>query len=172
VSSESRHIILPIRADVLAPDQFPVAKFDSANLPPNSLKRNNVTSTVDDAERSGNIKMSDANKRSIEDLDKVIGAMQNLHDHPRMQQRNWVTASKSWLPILNRVKEDLVHPTAAHDLLNETFASVIESLERIGLTIDKRDATTWGYRWHGGIVKGAYPSRAQAIEAALRERLR
>jgi len=115
--------------------------------------------------------VSEAHKRTIEDLGKVISTMQFLQEHPRMQQRNWVASSRDWLPVLHRVQEDLIAPLESHELLNEALAGVFGALERVGLIIEKRDAATWGYRWDGGALIGVYPSRAQAIESALRDRL-
>lgn len=61
--------------------------------------------------------------RTIAALEKVIGEMQYLVDHPRMRQRNWVAAGKMWLPVLHQAKEDLALPdshsaTASAPLVN------------------------------------------------------
>jgi hypothetical protein len=75
------------------------------------------------------------------------------------------------LPILHRVNEDLSHPIETQELLTEALAGVFSALERVGLTVEKRDALVWGYRWDNGSLMGMYESRAQAIEAGLREKL-
>lgn len=111
------------------------------------------------------------NKRTISALDKMMEEMQFLVDHPRMQQRRWVAKGKEWLPVLQHAREDLQRGAAPHDLVMESYQSLLSALENLGLTVEKRDDVSWGYRWHGGPLEGTFPSRAAAVEAALRERL-
>lgn len=109
--------------------------------------------------------------RTIAALEKMIEEMQYLVEHPRMQQRNWVAKGRIWLPVLQHAKEDLQHEVAQQDFVTEAYQSLLLALERIGLKVEKRDETNWGYRWYDGSLTGAYPTRAEAIEAGLRERL-
>jgi hypothetical protein len=109
--------------------------------------------------------------RTVAALAEIIEVMQNLVNHPRVQQRRWVALGKTWLPILQHAKEDLEREVTQYDLVAESHQSILAALQRLGLQIEKRDATSWGYRWHGDMLKGTFSSRADAIEAALRERL-
>lgn len=49
-----------------------------------------------------------ASKRTIAALEKMMQEMQFLVDNPRMQQKRWVAMGRTWLPILNDAKEDLL----------------------------------------------------------------
>lgn len=110
--------------------------------------------------------------RTIEALEKIITQMQYLVDHPRMQQRNWVARGKEWLPVLHHAKEDLSQETSQHDLVVEQYQSLLSTIERVGLVIEKRDETTWGYRWHNGALIGTFRTQSEALEAGLKERLK
>lgn len=101
-------------------------------------------------------------KRTIEALETMIAEMQFLVEHPRMQQKRWVAKGKTWLPVLHNAKEDLAI---------ESYRAIMAVFERLGLSIRKRDAKTWGYSWNGEALKGAFPSIAETMEAALKERL-
>ena len=110
-------------------------------------------------------------ERTIQDLETVMEEMQFLVDHPRMQQKRWVAKGKVWLPILQNAKEDLQHCTEPHDMAIEGYQAIMDVLSKLGLEVKKRDATSWGYSWHGEPLKGGFASQTQAIEAALSERL-
>lgn len=112
------------------------------------------------------------NARTVEAIEKMMEEMQYLVDHPRMQQRNWVAKGRVWLPILQHAKEDLQRDVQQRDFVLESYQSLLAALERVGLTVEKRDETSWGYRWHGGPLTGTYGTRALAIEAGLQARLR
>jgi len=105
-------------------------------------------------------------------LENVIEEMRFLAEHPRMQQRNWVAKAGQWLPVLQHAKEDLQREVRQHDFVAETLQGLLSALERVGLRIEKRDEASWGYCWHSGVLKGAYATRAEALEAALKERLK
>jgi hypothetical protein len=111
------------------------------------------------------------NKRTVAALEKVMEEIQFLVDHPRMEQRNWVAKGKQWLPILQHAKEDLQREVNQQDFVNESYQGFLVSLARLGLKIEKRDEHTWGYRWFDEPLIGAYPTRATAMEAALKIRL-
>lgn len=112
-----------------------------------------------------------AKQRNLAELEQMIKEMQYLVDHPRMQQRNWVASGKRWLPILEHMVEGLQSEVNQFDYVAEAYQSLMAALGKVGLQILKRDGATWGYRWHNGDIKGTFPSRAAAVEAALRERL-
>ena len=112
------------------------------------------------------------NERTIAALEKMMQEMQHLVDHPRMQQRNWVAKGRVWLPILQHAQEDLQREVAQQDFITESYQSLLLVLEHVGLKVEKRDETSWGYCWHDDSLMGAYPTRAAAIEAGLRERLK
>ncbi|MGB7340752.1 MAG: hypothetical protein WBC91_17775, partial [Phototrophicaceae bacterium] len=95
------------------------------------------------------------NDRTIKALDNVMEEMQHLVDHPRMQQRNWVAKGKEWLPVLQHAKEDLQRDVDHNDFVVDAYQGVLEAIKAIGLTIEKRDATSWGYRWHDDQLTGA-----------------
>ncbi len=117
--------------------------------------------------------MSDhPNARTVEAIEKMMETMQYLVDHPRMQQRNWVAAGRRWLPVLQHAKEDLQRGVIQHDNATETANSLLSALARVGLAVEKRDAETWGYRWHDGALTGSYLTRADAVEAGLKERIK
>ncbi len=112
------------------------------------------------------------NARTITAIEKMMNEMQYLVDHPRMQQRNWVASGKQWLPILQHAKEDLQREVSQNDFIAESYQGLLLALERVGLAVEKRDTTTWGYRWHTGALIGAYATRAEAVEAGLKARLK
>lgn len=112
-----------------------------------------------------------AQERTLGELEQMIKEMQYLVDHPRMQQRNWVASGKRWLPILEHTVDGLQSEVTKFDEVAEAYQSLMAALGNLGLQILKRDGATWGYRWHNGDIKGTFPSRAAAVEAALRERL-
>jgi hypothetical protein len=111
------------------------------------------------------------NARTVAAIEKMMSQMQYLVDHPRMQQRNWVARGREWLPVLEHAKQDLQREVTSQDFIVEAYQSLMSVLERVGLTVEKRDETTWGYRWHGNILKGTYITRAEAFEAGLWEKL-
>jgi len=55
--------------------------------------------------------------------------------------------------------------------LNYLAGGLLGALVAVGLTVEKRDTTSWGYRWHGGALEGVFPTQAAAVEAGLRTRL-
>jgi len=114
--------------------------------------------------------MNHPNQRTVEAIDKMMEEMQYLVDHPRMQQRNWVAKGKVWLPILEHAREDLQREVDQNDLLGDSHQALLGALAAVGLTVEKRDASTWGYRWHAGELTGAFPTQAAAVEAGLRAR--
>ena len=114
---------------------------------------------------------SHPNARTVSAIEKMMEEMQYLVDHPRMQQRNWVAKGKEWLPVLHHAKEDLEKEVQQHDFVVETFQNLLLVIERVGLSVEKRDSTSWGYRWHNGPITGAYATRAEAIEAGLKYKL-
>lgn len=108
------------------------------------------------------------NLRTVTALEKMIQEMQFLTEHPRMQQKNWVAKGKEWLPILHHVKEDLQQETNQQDFTKEAYQGLLMVLERVGVKAEKRDANHWGYMYND-VLKGMYPTRVEAIEAALKE---
>ena len=110
------------------------------------------------------------NKRTIIALDTVMEEMQYLVEHPRVQQKTWVAKGKTWLPILQYAKEDLQRDVDQHNVIMDAYQAVLEAIKSIGLTVEKRDEQTWGYRWHDGELIGMFPTQATAIEAGLREK--
>lgn len=111
------------------------------------------------------------NTRTVAAIEKMIEDMQFLVEHPRMQQKRWVAKGKEWLPILEQAKEDLQRDVHQHDFVLDSYQALIGVLASLGLTIEKRDATSWGYSWHGGSLEGVYPTQAAAVEAGLRAKL-
>ena len=109
--------------------------------------------------------------RTAAALDKVIRQMEYLVAHPRIQQNEWVYQGKGWLPTLHQAKMDLTAENDIYQYVVEAHQAVWEALRRFGLEVRQRDRETWAYSWHGAPLVGAYPSQAQALEAALRERL-
>jgi len=116
--------------------------------------------------------MKHVNQRTVEAIDNMMQDIQYFLGHPRMKQRNWIEKAHDWLPALQHAKEDLQREVHQQDFVSESYESVLIAITRLGLTIEKRDSTTWGYRWHGDTLVGAFPSRADAIEAGLRAKLR
>ena len=112
-----------------------------------------------------------ASETIAEQLGKLISEITYLVAHPRIQQKTWVANGKRWLPILEIAKAAILSSSEAKDTSNEAYQAVMDILPRLGLRILKRDPATWGYSWHNEPMKGAYPSVAQAVEAALKERL-
>ncbi|MBX3065592.1 MAG: hypothetical protein KF726_21630 [Anaerolineae bacterium] len=110
------------------------------------------------------------NSRTITDLQAIIEEIKHLVSHPRIQQKTWVAKGKVWLLTLAHAVEELQQGANQQDNATESLQSVLAVLERGGLKIEKRNTTHWGYRWHNGELKGAYATRAEAIEAALRDR--
>lgn len=110
-------------------------------------------------------------KRTIDGLIKIIEEMQYLVEHPRIQQKTWVAKGRVWLPVLQNAKEDLESSLEPHNIAIEGYQALLSTLQRIGLTVEKRDNYSWGYRWNGGELKGAYSSSTEAIEWGLREKL-
>jgi hypothetical protein len=110
-------------------------------------------------------------KRTLEDLDAMIEDIQYFLDHPRTQQNRWVAKGHTWLPILERTKEDLQSEIEHYDIIADAYQSIWMMLHRLGLQLYQRDRTTWAYSRHGTTPKGAFSSRIEALEAALRERL-
>lgn len=111
-------------------------------------------------------------KRTLQALGVVIEEMQNLHDRPRMQQKNWVSKSTSWLPILKHAQEDLAAMIDPFIILAESHQAVLDSLRSLGLQVHQLTPEIWAYSWNEGEKVAAFPSQAKAIEAALRERLK
>ena len=111
-------------------------------------------------------------KRTLEALETIIDEMQYLVEHPRIQQKTWVAKGKTWLPTLHHAKEDLEKLQQPHDFATEAYQSLIAVFEQIGLSIQKRDTTSWGYSWHDEPLKGAFSSVSQAVESALKERIK
>ncbi len=117
--------------------------------------------------------MSDQpNARTVAALESVIKQMQYLVEHPRMQQRNWVASGREWLPVLHNAVEDLQRDVKQQDFVVESYQSLLAALGHVGLQVEKRDAASWGYRWQGEALKGTFRTRAEAVEAALREKLK
>ncbi len=112
------------------------------------------------------------NSRTVTAIETMMQEMQFLVDHPRMQQRNWVAKGKEWLPILQHAKEDLERDDSLQRDWAEAHQAILMALARLGLKVVKRDETSWGYSLHGDILIGSYPTRADAIEAGLRARLK
>jgi hypothetical protein len=46
-------------------------------------------------------------------LERVMQEMQNLVDHPRIQQRTWVATAKTWLPLLRIIHGELTGRASA-----------------------------------------------------------
>jgi len=110
------------------------------------------------------------NARIAEAIEKMMNEMQYLVDHPRMQQRNWVAKGREWLPVLQHTKEDLQREVQQNDFVIDSHQSLLGALAAVGLKVEKRDTTSWGYRWHGDTLMGAFPTQAAAVEAGLRAR--
>lgn len=113
---------------------------------------------------------SHPNARTIAAIEKLMNEMQHLVDHPRMQQRNWVAKGREWLPVLQHTKEDLQREVQQNDFVIDAHQALLGALAAVGLAVEKRDSTSWGYRWHGGALEGAFPTHAAAVEAGLRAR--
>ena len=109
--------------------------------------------------------------RTAAALDNIIRQMEYLVEHPRIQQSEWVYQGKGWLPTLRQARTDLLAENDIYQHLVEAHQAVWDALRRLGLEVRQRDRATWAYSWHGTPLVGAYPSQAQALEAALRERL-
>jgi hypothetical protein len=109
--------------------------------------------------------------RTIADVDTILSEIQYFLDHPRTQQNQWVAKGQTWKPILQQVKADLQAESEHYTIIAEAYQAIWMALQHVGLEIHQRDRTTWAYRWHGMSLIGAFPSRAQALEAALRERI-
>ncbi len=109
--------------------------------------------------------------RTITGLDTMLAEIQFFLDHPRTQQNQWVAKGRIWKPVLEQAKMDLAAEAEHYSLLSEAYQAVWEVLRHLGLEIHQRDRTTWAYTWHGAPLVGAFASRAQALEAALRERM-
>lgn len=112
-----------------------------------------------------------ASETIVEAVGKLIAEITYLVQHPRIQQKTWVANGKRWLPILEIAQAEIVTASAATNTSNEAYQALMDIFPRLGLRILKRDTATWGYSWHNEPIKGAYPSIAQAVEAALKERL-
>jgi len=110
------------------------------------------------------------NARTAEAIEKMMQEMQYLVDHPRMQQRNWVARGKEWLSVLRHTQEDLQREIQQSDFVIDSYQALLVALAAVGLVVEKRDSTSWGYRWHGGTLEGAFPTQAAAVEAGLRTR--
>ena len=41
-------------------------------------------------------------------------------------------------------------------ITSEAHGAILAALERVGLKLEMRDATSWGYRWFAGDLKGAH----------------
>src|SRR5437870_1579091 len=109
--------------------------------------------------------------RTIAELEKMLIEIQYFLDHPRTQQNQWVAKGHTWKPILQQAKAELQTEADHYNLVAEAYQSVWEMLQRLGLEIRQRDRTAWAYSWQGASLIGAFPSRVQALEAALRERI-
>ncbi|MBK8024746.1 MAG: hypothetical protein IPK19_25815 [Chloroflexi bacterium] len=48
-----------------------------------------------------------SNPNTVAALERLMHEMQNLVDHPRIQQRTWVARAKEWLPLLQIVHGEL-----------------------------------------------------------------
>jgi hypothetical protein len=101
----------------------------------------------------------------------MIEEMEYLVAHPRIQQKRWVAKGNTWLPVLRTAQEDLHRDINHHAITSEMHQGLLVALERVGLRLEMRDATSWGYRWFSGDLKGAYATRGEALEVAVRERL-
>ncbi len=111
------------------------------------------------------------NARTIAALEQMQEEMEWLMAHPRIQQKTWVAKGKTWLPTLRMARQDLARDVTHQAEVSERHQELLLALERVGLHLEMRDAMRWGYRWFSGDLKGAYPTRGAALEAALRERL-
>ena len=109
--------------------------------------------------------------RTASALEKAIREIESLVERPRIQQNVWVAQARHWLPTLHQAKADLLEENDHYQYVVEAHQAVWDVLGRLGLEIRQRDRNTWAYSWHGAAPVGAYPSQAQALEAALRERL-
>lgn len=109
--------------------------------------------------------------RTIADLNKMLAEIQYFLDHPRTQQNQWVAKGHTWKPVLEQAKADLSTEAEHYNLLAEAYQAVWITLQHLGLELRQRDRTSWAYSWHGAPLVGAFPSRAHALDAALRERL-
>lgn len=112
-----------------------------------------------------------SNAQTIAELTRILEEMEYLVAHPRIQQKTWVAKGKTWLPILRIARQDLQRDVTHEAITSEVHHGFLMALERVGLRLEMRDATSWGYRWFSGDLKGAYATRGDAVEAALRERL-
>jgi hypothetical protein len=110
-------------------------------------------------------------KRTLEGLETMIQEIQYFLDHPRTQQNRWVAKGHTWIPVLRHAKEDLQTEIDHYDIMIEAYQAIWTALKAVGLEIKQRDRTTWAYTWNGAPLVGVYASRAEALEAALRERV-
>ena len=51
-------------------------------------------------------------------MDQVIAEIEELHAHPRVQQKTWVASAARWLPILRQTREQLQEWNATVHLCN------------------------------------------------------
>jgi hypothetical protein len=109
--------------------------------------------------------------RSAAALTKIMEDMQWFLENPPTQQEQWVANIRTWLPVLQYAKDDLLAESNRYTFVAEAYQVVWDTLGRVGLQVHQLDLNAWAYSWHGGSPVGNYPSRAQALEAALRERL-
>ena len=75
------------------------------------------------------------------------------------------------LDVRCRTSPHQARPPLPCGILNYLAGGLLGALVAVGLTVEKRDTTSWGYRWHGGALEGVFPTQAAAVEAGLRTRL-
>jgi hypothetical protein len=64
--------------------------------------------------------------------------------------------------MLRTARQDLERDVAHHAMTSEIHQGLLVVLERVGLRLEMRDTTSWGYRWFssdllGGMLHVAMP---------------
>lgn len=110
-------------------------------------------------------------KRTLDELEQMIKDIRYFLDHPRIQQNRWVAKGTTWIPILERTREELRSEIEHYAVIADAYQSIWSMLHRVGLKIHQRDRTTWAYSWNDTALVGAFASRTEALEAALHEKI-
>jgi len=109
--------------------------------------------------------------RTLDELDQMMKDIQYFLDRPRTQQKRWVAKGATWIPIIERTKKELHSEVEHYAVIADAYQSIWSMFRRLGLEIHQRDRTTWAYSWHGTALIGAFASRTEALETALRDKL-
>jgi hypothetical protein len=111
-------------------------------------------------------------KRTATALDQVISELGHLHANPRVQQKTWVASAGRWLPVLRQTKEHLEEWNEPFMHAVEAQRAIWEALASVGLRVHQLNGAKWSYSWNGKSAPHSYETPSQALEAAIRERLK